>query len=182
MRSLRHRVHRGARPLSIGLGLCGVFLAVLLPAAGEMRRALRIEGPSSSPCEVGSVTRCFNGRPIRPVRTVRMRVAAYGSERIPDHRGGPRLTASGCSVHTNAGELVAADARCFSFGALLSIPGYAAGDVVPVLDRGPQVVGRRLEVFLPDHESVVAWGVRHLDVVVWEYADEEPALFPVPSR
>ena len=55
--------------------------------------------------------RFHDGRPIVPVKSVRMRVTAYS----PDHRScgdqADDITASGYSVHTNAGRLVAADRK-----------------------------------------------------------------------
>ena len=117
----------------------------------------------------------FDGRPIRRRGTAKMRVTAYS----PDERScGPfadAITASGYSVRTNGGDLVAADTNLLPFGSLLSIPGYAGGDVVPVLDRGSAIIGRRLDVLFPTHEAAMAWGVRTLEVGIWEYADMGPA-------
>ncbi len=124
--------------------------------------------------------RYFNGRPIRAVRTMRMRVTAYS----PDHRScgihADGITASGYSVDVNGGRLVAADRRLFPFGALVSVPGYASGQVVPVLDRGGAIKGSRLDVLYPTHEIARQWGVQHIDVMVWEYADGEPIGFKRP--
>ncbi len=129
--------------------------------------------------EVGEV-RYFNGRPIRATRMIRMRVTAYS----PDHRScGPHadgITASGYSVDVNGGRLVAADPRLFPFGSLVSVPGYAGGQVVPVLDRGGAIKGARLDVLLPTHEVALDWGVQFIDVMVWEYADGRPIGYVRP--
>lgn len=125
--------------------------------------------------------RYFNGRPIRAVKTMRMRVTAYS----PDHRScgvhADGITASGYSVEANAGRLVAADRRLFPFGSLVTVPGYAGGQVVPVLDRGGAIKGSRLDVLYPTHDIARRWGVRNVDVVVWEYADGEPIGFRRPK-
>ena len=137
-----------------------------------------IVGEDHAP-EVGEI-RYFNGRPIRAVRSMRMKVTAYS----PDHRScgihADGITASGYSVDVNGGRLVAADRRLFPFGALVSVPGYASGQVVPVLDRGGAIKGSRLDVLYPTHEIARQWGVQHVDVMVWEYADGEPIGFKRP--
>ncbi len=128
---------------------------------------------------IGEV-RYFNGRPIRAVRSMRMRVTAYS----PDHRScgmhADGITASGYSVDVNGGRLVAADRRLFPFGALVSVPGYSSGQVVPVLDRGGAIKGSRLDVLYPTQEIARRGGVQHVDVMVWEYADGEPIGFKRP--
>ena len=118
-----------------------------------------------------AATRYFDGREIRPVRRVWMTVTAYS----PDERScgiyADGITASGKSVWTNGGELVAADRTWFAFGDLVSVPGYAGDRVVPVLDRGGAIKGARLDVLYPTHEVAMRWGVQRLPVTVWEYAD-----------
>jgi 3D (Asp-Asp-Asp) domain-containing protein len=119
----------------------------------------------------------FDGRPLRAVRTMSMRVTAYS----PDERScgihADGITASGYSVETNGGALVAADPRVLPLGSLVSVPGYDDGAVVPVLDVGGAIKGARLDVLFPTHERAVQWGVRELEVTVWEYADGEPNGF-----
>lgn len=117
--------------------------------------------------------RYFRGRPIRPARTVWMVVTAYS----PDHRSCGKWadgkTASLRSVWTNAMELVAADTRLLPMGTLVSVPGYAGGRTVPVLDRGGAIKGARLDVLYPTHQIARRWGVQRLPVIIWEYADED---------
>ena len=81
------------------------------------------------------------------------------------------MTASGYSVWTNGMKLVAADTRLLPFGSVLSVQGYNDGNPVPVLDRGGKIKGRRLDLLMPTHEIALQWGVRQIDVTVWEYAD-----------
>ncbi len=127
-------------------------------------------------------TRFFNGRPIRPVKTMRMTVTAYS----PDARScGPFAdgrTATLHSVHTNAHRLVAADPRVLPYGSMLSIPGYDSGQVVPVLDCGSAIKGNRLDLLFPTHEQALKWGKRKVTVTVWGYADGKPAPNPRKAR
>ena len=67
--------------------------------------------------------------------------------------------------------LVAADTTLLPFGSMLSIPGYDDAMIVPVLDRGGAITGNHLDVLFPTHEQALQWGVQHLDVTIWEYAD-----------
>ena len=113
----------------------------------------------------------FNGRPIERVRVLRMKVTAYS----PDERScgifADGVTASGYSVWTNAGRLVAADTDLLPFGTILRVPGYDAGRAVPVLDRGAAIRGHRLDLLFPSHEAALEWGVQELEVEVWDYVE-----------
>ena len=126
----------------------------------EADRVVRVDRPT------------FNGRPIRPAKTLTMKVTAYS----PDERScgihADGVTASGYSVWTNGMKLVAADTRMLPFGSIISVPGYHGGKPVPVLDRGGKIKGHRLDVLYPTHEIARQWGVQTLRVTVWEYADE----------
>lgn len=78
------------------------------------------------------------------------------------------VTASGKPVTANGGRFVAAD-RSLPFGTMVRVPGYpaqAAGEWVPVLDRGGAIKGNRLDVFFQTHAQARAWGVRTLKVEV----------------
>ncbi len=120
-------------------------------------------------------TRWFNGRPVRPAKTLMMKVTAYS----PDHRSCGHFadgkTASLHSVETNNMKLVAADSRILPLGSMITVPGYDSDAIVPVLDRGGAIKGHRLDVLFPTHRVARKWGVRTLPVTVWEYADGLPA-------
>jgi 3D (Asp-Asp-Asp) domain-containing protein len=81
-------------------------------------------------------TRWFDGRPIRPSKVVVMKVTGYS----PDNRSCGEFadgqTATLHSVWTNAMRLVAADPEVLPYGSMITVPGYAADQVVPVLDCG----------------------------------------------
>lgn len=120
--------------------------------------------------------RYYDGRPIRPARTIMMTVTAYSPDWRSCGDSADGITASTKSVWTNGMRMVAADTRVLPMGSLISVPGYASDEVVPVLDRGGAIKGKRLDVLYPTHEQARQWGVRKIPVVVWEYADGEPIV------
>lgn len=144
-----------------------------------------VEAPASrdqGAIEGDASIRWYNGRPVRPARTIRMRVTAYSPDAASCYPYADGQTATLHSVDTNGGFLVAADTSLLPFGTMLSIDGYASGSVVPVLDRGGAIKGNRLDLLFPTHEEAIQWGVKTLDVVVWEYADGKPAVDPRRER
>jgi len=132
--------------------------------------------------ELGTSTRWFNGRPVRPARTITMKVTAYSADAASCYPFADGQTATLHSVEANGGFLVAADTDLLPFGTMLSIEGYNDGKVVPVLDRGGAIKGNRLDLLFPSHKEALQWGVKTLDVVVWEYADGKPAVDPRKQR
>jgi len=169
-----------ATPLmSVELSPSQAASAEIVPATQVIDATPEV-APKSELAAAPDAVRWFNGRPIRPSRTLWMTVTAYS----PDHRScgifADGKTSTLHSVWTNGMKLVAADTRVLPFGSMITVPGYAGGDVVPVLDRGGKIKGHRLDVLFPTHRSARQWGVRKLPVVVWEYADGLPA--PDPRR
>ena len=144
----------------------------------ERRATLEEEG-AAAPIPEGMEGRLdirwFNGRPVRPAKTVWMKVTAYS----PDERScagtADGITASLHSVFANGMKLVAADSRVLPLGSMITVPGYNGDRIVPVLDRGGKIKGNRLDVLFPTHESALKWGVRRVKIVVWEYADGKGA-------
>lgn len=114
----------------------------------------------------------FDGRPIRPARTVTMRTTAYSPDEQSCGVWADGITASGMSVWTNGMKLAAADPS-LPFGTILTVPGYNDCQPIPVLDRGGAIKGNRLDVLYPTHSTARKWGVQKLPVVVWEFADED---------
>ncbi|MBX3321774.1 MAG: 3D domain-containing protein [Phycisphaeraceae bacterium] len=126
--------------------------------------------------------RWFDGRPVRPARTVWMKVTAYSPDARSCGAFADGKTATLHSVWTNAMQLVAADPRVLPYGSMLTIPGYADGEIVPVLDCGGAIKGNRLDVLYSNHTRARKWGVQRLAVTVWEYADGLPAPNPRKTR
>jgi 3D (Asp-Asp-Asp) domain-containing protein len=147
--------------------------------------------------------RWFNARPVRPSRTLWMRVTAYSPDERSCGESADGLTATLHCVTTNSHRLVAADPDILAYGTLLSVPGYAmiesldassaeSGEhgalaarepaIVPVLDCGGLIKGYRLDVLFPTHEEALRWGVRDLAVTIWAYADGMPADNPRKMR
>ena len=125
--------------------------------------------------ETDTSIRYFNGRPVRPVRTIMMTVTAYSPDSRSCGDSADGITASLHDVYTNGFRLVAADTRLLPLGSMIKIPGYAGDQIVPVLDRGGKIKGTRLDVLFPTHEIAVRWGVKKLPVTIWQYADGKPA-------
>ncbi len=115
--------------------------------------------------------RWFNGRPVRPARVIWMTVTAYSPDSISCGDSADGITATLHSVTTNGHRLVAADPKVLGYGSMLTVPGYGREAIVPVLDCGGAIKGRRLDVLFPTHEQAKAWGTRRIAVTVWEYAD-----------
>lgn len=115
--------------------------------------------------------RYFNGRAVRPARTIMMTVTGYSPDARSCGESADGVTASLHRVETNNFKLVAADTRILPLGSMLTIPGYDSDNVVPVLDRGGAIKGNRLDLLFPTHEQARQWGVRRIKVTVWEYAD-----------
>ena len=144
------------------------------PAAGLDAETIRL---ASDPR-----TRWFNGRPIKPARQYWMTVTGYSPDARSCGDSADGLTATLHSVQTNNMKLVAADTRILPYGSMISVPGYDAGDVVPVLDCGGAIKGRKLDLLFPTHEEARAWGKKRLLITVWEYADGKPAENPRKAR
>ncbi len=122
------------------------------------------------PPPAGTV-RWFDGRKVRPVRTVWMRVTAYSPDARSCGKFADGRTATMHSVWTNAMRLVAADPKVLPYGSIISVPGYADGEIVPVLDCGGAIKGMRLDVLMPTHAIARKWGVRDIPVTIWVYDD-----------
>ncbi len=113
----------------------------------------------------------FKGEKYKYVRTLRLRVTAYAPDARCCWPFDGTTTASGLSVKTNRGRLVAADTRLIPMHSLVSVPGYDGGAAVPVLDRGGAIKGHRLDVLLPTFEQAKEWGSRVVDVKIYEVVD-----------
>lgn len=126
--------------------------------------------------------RWFNGRPVRPVREVWMTVTAYSPHEASCGDSADGITATLHHVSTNGHALVAADPTVLPYGSMITVPGYDQGRIVPVLDCGGAIKGRRLDVLFPTHEQAIRWGVRRMKVTVWGYADGAPKDNPRALR
>jgi 3D (Asp-Asp-Asp) domain-containing protein len=127
--------------------------------------------PGRAAVKAGPAVGTFQGRAIVADHTRQMVVTAYCPCKLCCGPKACGITASGMSVYTNGMKLVAADAALMPFGTLVSLPGYARGRPVPVLDRGGAIKGNRLDILLPTHAQALAWGRRTVTVTVWRYAE-----------
>lgn len=126
--------------------------------------------------------RWFDGRPVRPYYTITLQVTAYSPDERSCGKSADGITATLHSVETNGHCLVAADPKWFPAGTLMSIPGYDEQRIVPVLDVGGAIKGRHIDLLFPTHEEARRWGVKKLQVTVWQYADGKPVVSPRKLR
>lgn len=101
-------------------------------------------------------------------RIVMMEVTAYCPCKICCGRRAKGLTASGRSVHYNGGAFVAADTDVLPMHTRISVPGYHNGKPIPVIDRGGDIVGKRVDVFFKTHTQAERWGRQVLPVTIVE--------------
>ncbi len=132
--------------------------------------------------EFGPEVRWFNGRPVRPARTMLMTVTGYSPDARSCGEFADGQTATLHSVWTNDMKLVAADPTVLPYGSMITVPGYDDQQIVPVLDCGGAIKGSRLDLLFPTHRQARKWGVKKLEVVVWEYADGLPPIDPRKAR
>ncbi len=109
----------------------------------------------------------FHGQRYVYMKTLILRVTSYAPDRrcCWPYRG--TTTASGASVWTNHGHLVAADTHLIPFHCMVRVPGYDYDHPVPVLDRGGAIHGYRLDVLAPTFWSAQHWGVKLLRVKIY---------------
>ncbi len=138
--------------------------------------------PAIDPLAADPNVRWFNGRPVKPVKIVTMVVTAYSPDSRSCGDSADGITATLHSVETNGFKLVAADPTVLAYGSMITVPGYDSDRVVPVLDCGGAIKGRRLDVLFPTHEAARKWGVRKVPVTVWGYVDGKPADNPRRER
>ena len=117
--------------------------------------------------------RWFDGKLVRPARVIYMTVTGYSPDARSCGEFADGKTATMKSVWTNGMKLVAADPKVLPYWSMVSIPGYANTEVVPVLDCGGAIKGNRLDLLYPTHEIALQWGVRQVPVTVWEFVESE---------
>jgi 3D (Asp-Asp-Asp) domain-containing protein len=137
------------------------------PTSGNAVAVLPANVATATPAKVVEI-KIYQGQKYRFVKTMVLRVTAYAPDRRCTFPYDGTTTASGLSVKTNGGHLVAADTAVIPMHALVIVPGYAHNAPVPVLDRGGAIQGHRLDVLLPTYNQAQAWGVRMLTVKIYE--------------
>ena len=71
------------------------------------------------------------------------------------------ITASGYVIQP--GDKFVAAPPEYPFGTMLDIPGYG---LVPVLDRGGAIEGKKIETYHDTHEAALQWGRKELTVTI----------------
>ncbi|HTV48281.1 MAG TPA: 3D domain-containing protein [Phycisphaerae bacterium] len=113
----------------------------------------------------------YNGHKFVYWETLTLRVTSYAPDAVCCWPYNGTTTASGRSVKTNGGHLVAADTRLIPFNYMVRVPGYDNSKPVPVLDRGEAIQGYRLDVLLPTFSQAQYWGVKTLSVRIYRPAE-----------
>ncbi|MGC8561190.1 MAG: 3D domain-containing protein [Phycisphaerae bacterium] len=109
----------------------------------------------------------YHGRYFVPWEHLRLVVTSYAPDRFCCWPYPGTTTASGKSVWTNDGHLVAADTNLIPFGMMVRVPGYDHDRPVPVLDRGGAITGYRLDVLSPTLWQAQHWGRKLLMVEIY---------------
>ncbi|HMD53046.1 MAG TPA: 3D domain-containing protein [Phycisphaerae bacterium] len=125
------------------------------------------ENPVIKPAAQQTDSFIYNGRKYVYWETLTLRVTSYAPDAACCWPYDGTTTASGRSVTTNGGHLVAADTTLIPFNYMVRVPGYDHGKVVPVLDRGEAIHGYRLDVLLPTFSQAQNWGHKILSVRVY---------------
>jgi len=154
--------------LTITLPAFTILLAlVLISAVVRADEKTQIAAPVATPVDELLHDIAGMGAEAKP-RILRMEVTAYCPCRKCCGKNARGITASGLRISHNAGLFVAADTTLLPFHTKLIIPGYAADQAVPVLDRGGAIKGHRIDVFFPTHQQALEWGRRTVEVTVAE--------------
>ncbi len=113
------------------------------------------------------------------LQTIRMKVTAYCPCSICCGKWADGVTASGHQIQLGD-KLIAAPKR-FRFWTLMYVPGYSgvstkgcnygevARQLIYVKDRGGAIKGNHIDVFFPTHQEALNWGVKYLDVIVYDF-------------
>jgi 3D (Asp-Asp-Asp) domain-containing protein len=109
----------------------------------------------------------YHGKYFVPWEHLRLVVTSYAPDRFCCWPYPGTTTASGKSVWTNDGHLVAADTNLIPFGMMVRVPGYDHDRPVPVLDRGGAIQGYRLDVLSPTLWQAQHWGRKLLMVEIY---------------
>lgn len=109
----------------------------------------------------------YHGQYFVPWEHLRLVVTSYAPDRFCCWPFPGTTTASGKSVWTNDGHLVAADTHLIPFGMMVRVPGYDHDRPVPVLDRGGAIKGYRLDVLSPTLWQAQHWGRKLLMVEIY---------------
>jgi 3D (Asp-Asp-Asp) domain-containing protein len=146
--------------------------AAVTPAPLEKRPAPAQVVAKPAPAKPAPDIKVYKGQKFRYAKTVQLRVTAYAPDPRCTYPYPGTTTASGQSVKTNGGKLVASDPNVIPMHSLVVVPGYAGGSAVPVLDTGGAIKGKRLDVLLPSFQVAKDWGSRTLSVKVYEPIDD----------
>lgn len=105
--------------------------------------------------------------------TKTFRVSAYCSCPKCCGKFSDGITASGHKIQP--GDKFVAAPKEFPFGTAMLIPGYD-DNLVLVRDRGGAIKDNRLDVFFPTHQEALNWGVKYVNVTIYDYSPSNSKL------
>jgi len=100
-----------------------------------------------------------------PFLTITFRVTAYCPCKICCQKYADGITASGHKIQS--GDKFVAAPKEYPFGTRMQIHGYS-DSIVIVQDRGGAIKGNRLDVFFPTHKEALEWGIKMVEVRVYQ--------------
>ena len=151
-------------PLPVASGASEPDAAAPRPALIPLRLS---ELPAATRSDGGESTRGVR-RDAASARREVFRVTAYcPCRKCCGVWSGDGKTASGRSIRYNGGRFVAADTSVLPFLTKVSVPGYAGGRPVPVIDRGRKVRGRHIDLFFRSHRQAKQWGSRKMWITIY---------------
>ena len=151
-------------PLPVASGASEPDAAAPRPALIPLRLP---ELPVATPSEASKRARGVRRNAARPRRELFTVTAYCPCRKCCGVWSGDGKTASGRSIRYNGGRFVAADTRVLPFFTKVSVPGYAGGRAVPVIDRGRKVRGRHIDLFFRSHRQAKRWGSRKMWITIY---------------
>lgn len=125
------------------------------------------EVPVATPSDGGKSTRGVRRNAAKARRELFTVTAYCPCRKCCGVWSGDGKTASGRSIRHNGARFVAADTRVLPFFTKVSVPGYAGGRAVPVIDRGKKVRGRHIDLFFRSHRQAKRWGSRKMWITIY---------------
>jgi len=126
------------------------------PAIGDILSPLRTASPSRVPIN----SQVSRGEPTQRIEHKMMRVTAY-TRRDDKGMNGKGITANG--EKALEGQTIAADSS-IPFGTQIYIP--ELGETFTVTDRGGDITGDRLDIYMESRKDAFKFGAQELEVLI----------------
>ena len=147
-----------------GRGWCPVALGGPGTAGGWIARDFLVPVASRSQGEVPLMAASLRSGE-QPMQRFQATVTAY-TYQAPGWGAHGSITRSGTTVHWGT---VAVDPKVIPLGSSMRIDGF--GDIFVAEDTGGAIHGSRVEIFFPDEEAALRFGVQQREVTVFRSPD-----------